>query len=219
MLAVDVEPRLDKDFMVSRTISVLSFDRLPADLHHGLLHDVVAVLASSTNGEHEGDGGLLLDVVVRDRVAIFELVVVEEQALLVFRNALLVLDDDLEDTDGVRCLDIHRDGLATNLREDLHVARVVAGVVVVGVAVVGVVVVGVATLVVGVVVTELLLVLGVGVDLRLRIDHLLVELHVLVVVVLALALALALALELATNQTITVPGDDLINNSNMNNNY
>ena len=72
------------------------------------------------------------------------------------RDAQHVLEDGLESVDGVRGLDIQGGRLALGcLHEDLHVARVVTGLVVVGVAVVGVAVVGVAVVGVAVVVLAL----------------------------------------------------------------
>ena len=63
----------------------------------------------------------LLDVVVRQRAAVLELLAGKDQALLVRRDALLVLDLLLHVLDGVRRLDIEGDGLAREgLDEDLH---------------------------------------------------------------------------------------------------
>lgn len=61
----------------------------------------------------------LLDVVVAQRTAILELLAGEDQALLVGRDALLVLDLALDVVNGVRGLDLERDGLA---RQGLHEA-------------------------------------------------------------------------------------------------
>ena len=58
------------------------------------------------------EGGLLLDVVVRKSAAILELLSGEDQALLVWGNALLVLDLGLDVVDGVGGLDLKGDGLA-----------------------------------------------------------------------------------------------------------
>ena len=49
-------------------------------------------LHAATKAQHEMQGGLLLDVVVRERAAILELFARKDQALLVRRDALLVLD-------------------------------------------------------------------------------------------------------------------------------
>ena len=65
--------------------------------------------------------GLLLDVVVAQRAAIFQLLAGEDEALLVRRDALLVLDLLLHVVDRVGRLDIQRDGLARQrLDEDLR---------------------------------------------------------------------------------------------------
>ena len=145
----------------------------------------------------------MLDVVVRESVALLELVVFEDQALLVRRDALQLLDPVLDDPDLEVGLDIHGDRLACGcLHEDLHgvavgvvasdrhVARVVAVLVVVLVVVavlVGVVVVGVfIALVVGVFIA---LVVGVVVAL-VGVATLVVGVVTLVVGVVALALAL-----------------------------
>ena len=64
---------------------------------------------------------LLLDVVVRQRAAVLELFSGEDEALLVRRDALLVLDFLFDVVDGVRRLDVQRDGLARQrLDEDLR---------------------------------------------------------------------------------------------------
>ena len=46
--------------------------------------------------QHQVQSGLLLDVVVRKRAPVFELLASEDQALLVRRDALLVLDLGLD---------------------------------------------------------------------------------------------------------------------------
>ena len=51
-----------------------------------------ASLLAATEAEHEVEGRLLLDVVVRKSAAVLELLAREDQALLVRRDALLVLD-------------------------------------------------------------------------------------------------------------------------------
>ena len=57
-------------------------------------------------------GGLFLDIVVAKGATILELLAGEDQALLVRRDALLVLDLALDIVDGVRGLDLKGDGLA-----------------------------------------------------------------------------------------------------------
>jgi len=54
---------------------------------------------------------LLLDVVVGQRAAVLQLLASEDQALLVGRDALLVLDLGLDVLDRVRRLDLERDRL------------------------------------------------------------------------------------------------------------
>ncbi len=64
---------------------------------------------------------LLLDVVVRERPAVLELLAGEDQALLVRWDTLLVLDFGLDIVDRVARFDLERDGLAREgLDEDLH---------------------------------------------------------------------------------------------------
>merc|ERR1711967_802 len=69
----------------------------------------------------EGEGALLLDVVVGKRAPVLELLARKDEALLVGGDALLVLDLGLDVLDRVRGLDIEGDGLAgQRLDEDLH---------------------------------------------------------------------------------------------------
>jgi len=69
------------------------------------------------------EGGFLLDVVVSKGVAILELLSCEDEALLVRRDALLVLDLRLDIVNGVRGLNLQGDALAgEGLHEDLHAA-------------------------------------------------------------------------------------------------
>jgi hypothetical protein len=64
---------------------------------------------------------LLLDVVVGERPTILQLLTRKDQALLVRRNALLVLNLGLDIVDGIRGLDLKGDGLAGDCRDDLSV--------------------------------------------------------------------------------------------------
>jgi len=67
------------------------------------------------------EGGLLLDVVIRESSSILELLSGEDQSLLVWWDSLLVLDLGLDVLDGVSWLDIKSDGLSSqSLDEDLH---------------------------------------------------------------------------------------------------
>ena len=66
-------------------------------------------------------GRLLLDVVVREGAAIFQLLSSKDQTLLIRRNAFLVLDLGLDIVNGVRGFHIQGDGLASeSLDKDLH---------------------------------------------------------------------------------------------------
>ncbi len=74
-----------------------------------------------TQAKHEVQGGLLLDVVVRERAAVFQLLAREDEALLIRRNSLLVLDLLLHVLNRVRRFHIERDRLARQrLHENLH---------------------------------------------------------------------------------------------------
>jgi hypothetical protein len=63
-------------------------------------------------------GGLLLNVVVGEGAAIFQLLAGKDQALLVRRDALLVLDLGLDVVDGIGGLNLEGDGLASDCREE-----------------------------------------------------------------------------------------------------
>ena len=70
-------------------------------------------LHSTAETEDEMEGGLLLDVVVRESAAILELLASEDQALLVRRDALLILDLGLDIVNGVRGFNLQGDGFAS----------------------------------------------------------------------------------------------------------
>ena len=77
---------------------------------------------TSAQSKHEVQRALFLDVVVGERPAVFELLAGEDEALLVGRYALLVLDFALDHVDGVGRLDFERYCLAREgLYEHLHV--------------------------------------------------------------------------------------------------
>jgi len=59
------------------------------------------------------EGGLLLDIVVGEGSSIFELLASEDQALLVGRDAFLVLDLRLNVVDGVGGFYLQGDGLSS----------------------------------------------------------------------------------------------------------
>ena len=85
------------------------------------MRDIIG-LHATTEAEHQVQGRLLLDVVVAESPAVLELLTSEDQALLVGRNTLLVLNLSLDVLDRVGSLDVESDSLAgESLNEDLHV--------------------------------------------------------------------------------------------------
>jgi hypothetical protein len=92
--------------------SQLGLLALVLDLFRGSVDLLLALLGTSTETEDEMEGRLLLDVVVGEGAAVFELLAGEDQALLVRGNSLLVLDLALDIVDGVGGLDLKGDGLA-----------------------------------------------------------------------------------------------------------
>jgi hypothetical protein len=67
------------------------------------------------------EGGFLLDVVVGEGSAVFQLLTSEDKSLLIWWDTFLVLDLGLDVLNSVRWLDIESDGLASQgLDEDLH---------------------------------------------------------------------------------------------------
>merc|ERR1712022_38473 len=78
-------------------------------------------LHTSTKAQHKMKRRLLLDIVVLQGAAILKLLAREDEALLVRRDPLLVLDLGLHSLDGVGALDLESDSLARQgLDEDLH---------------------------------------------------------------------------------------------------
>merc|ERR1711896_49526 len=76
---------------------------------------------ASTQSQYQVEGRLLLDVVVLKSAPVLELLACKDEALLVWWNALLVLDLGLHRLDGVSALNLEGDGLAgERLHEDLH---------------------------------------------------------------------------------------------------
>uniref|UniRef100_A0A453IGJ0 Uncharacterized protein n=1 Tax=Aegilops tauschii subsp. strangulata TaxID=200361 RepID=A0A453IGJ0_AEGTS len=77
--------------------------------------------AAAAEAKHEVERGLLLDVVVGEGAAVVQLLPREDEALLVRRDAFLVLDLCLDGVDGVAALHLEGDGLPRQrLHEDLH---------------------------------------------------------------------------------------------------
>ena len=87
----------------------LSCESLHEDLH------------TTTEAEHQVKGRLLLNVVVAEGAAVFELLTGENKTLLIWGNTFLVLDLGFDVLDRVGGLDIKGDGLTSEgLDEDLH---------------------------------------------------------------------------------------------------
>ncbi|KAI5089233.1 hypothetical protein C0J45_20641, partial [Silurus meridionalis] len=78
-------------------------------------------LHAAPETQHQVEGGLLLDVIVRQGATIFQLFASEDQPLLIWGNAFLVLDFRLDILNGVTWLNLKGDGLASQgLHKDLH---------------------------------------------------------------------------------------------------
>ena len=78
-------------------------------------------LHTTSQTKHKMEGALFLDVVIAESTAIFQLLTSEDQTLLIWGNAFLILDLSLHVFDGVRWLNLECDGLAgEGLDEDLH---------------------------------------------------------------------------------------------------
>jgi len=78
-------------------------------------------LHTTAKSEDEMESALLLDIVVRECTAILELLSGENETLLIWGDALLILDLGLHVIDRVRGLDLKSDSLASEgLNEDLH---------------------------------------------------------------------------------------------------
>merc|ERR1712223_2345925 len=66
-------------------------------------------------------GRFLLDIVIRKGTAIFQLLASKDQTLLIWGDALLVLNFGLDILDGIRRFDLQGDRLASqSLDENLH---------------------------------------------------------------------------------------------------
>ena len=85
-------------------------------------------LHTTTEAEDKVKGALLLNVVVAQSATILELLACKDKALLVRRDALLVLNLALHIVDGIRGLNLEGDGLArhcewVSMRRHLDVRR------------------------------------------------------------------------------------------------
>jgi len=78
-------------------------------------------LHASPQTQHQMQSALFLDVVIRKRPTIFQLLASEDQTLLIRGNAFLVLDLGLHVINGITGLHVKRDGFSCEcLHEDLH---------------------------------------------------------------------------------------------------
>merc|ERR1712157_692414 len=79
-------------------------------------------LHTSSQSENKMESAFLLDVVVREGSSILKLLSSEDQPLLVWGNAFLILNLGLHVLNGVRGLDLKSDGFPSKgLDKDLHV--------------------------------------------------------------------------------------------------
>ena len=78
-------------------------------------------LKSPTKTENKVKSGFLLNIVVTQSTAIFELLSGKDKTLLIRRDSFLVLDLSLDVINGIRGLHIQGDGLSSqSLHKDLH---------------------------------------------------------------------------------------------------
>jgi len=82
------------------------------DLLGGSVDLLLALLGATSKTKDEMEGRLLLDVVVGEGAAVFELLAGEDQALLVRGDSLLVLDFGFDIVNRVRALHLKGDSLA-----------------------------------------------------------------------------------------------------------
>jgi hypothetical protein len=87
----------------------LSSEGLDEDLH------------TSSESEDQMESGFLLDVIIAEGSAIFQLFASKDESLLIGGDTFLVLDLSLDVVNSVRWFDVQGDGLASkSLNEDLH---------------------------------------------------------------------------------------------------
>merc|ERR550519_1180263 len=91
--------------------SKLYFLMLVLNLLGGGVILLLALLAATTKAEDQVQGGLFLDVVVGQSAAILQLLAGKDQSLLIWGDALLVLDLGLDILDSIGGLDLKGDGL------------------------------------------------------------------------------------------------------------
>ncbi len=84
--------------------------------------DFDAAETAAAKAEHEVQGGLFLDVVVGEGAAVFELLSGEDETLLIWGDAFLILNLGFDVINGVAGLDIQSYRLAgEGLDENLHI--------------------------------------------------------------------------------------------------
>jgi hypothetical protein len=84
--------------------------------------DTDGTSATTSESEDQVEGGLLLNVIVRESSAILELLAGEDESLLIGGDALLVLDLSLDVLNGVRGLNVEGNSLTSeSLNENLHI--------------------------------------------------------------------------------------------------
>jgi hypothetical protein len=93
------------------------------DLLWGGVDLLLALLGTSAETEDEMKGRLLLDIVVRESAAIFELLAGKDQALLVRGNAFLVLDFGFDIVDCIRTFNLKGDSLAREGLDDYFMLK------------------------------------------------------------------------------------------------
>ena len=98
--------------------SQLGLLALVLDLLWGGVNLLLALLGTTSQTQDEMKGRLLLDVVVGEGAAVFELLASEDQALLVGWDALLVLDFGLDIVDGIGRFHLKGDRLAREGLDD-----------------------------------------------------------------------------------------------------
>ena len=92
----------------------LSSQSLDEDLH------------TTSESEDEMEGRLLLDVVIGESSAVFELLSCEDESLLIWWDTFLVLDLSLDVLDGICWLDIKSDCLTSEgFDENLHLVSII----------------------------------------------------------------------------------------------
>ena len=78
-------------------------------------------LHTTSKSEDEVESGFLLDVVVGEGSAVFELLTSEDESLLIWRDTLLVLDLSLDIFDAVTWFNVESNSLSCkSFNEDLH---------------------------------------------------------------------------------------------------